>query len=722
MRQLGAADSGSSGTEKDSARRARRNPYCSGARHLLMALAWLAVPRAAAAQAWQTPAVEALLDRAAERRAANDSTLRAWSAEAAGTLQFLVDLGDLGLGARVVKVDQLATVLQWRQPGRTEQRIVGRRDTLVLPADVGFYRDRYGVITNNLGDRVVLGDGNDVRDLPHPLSAAGRARHAFALVDSLALSLPNGRRVEVYELLLRPRVDDAPAMVGSLYLARETGDVVRLAVTFTRAAILDARIERLSLVLENLLVEGRYWLPFRQQLEVVRKGTWFDFPVRGIVRGRWEVCCHDVIADTATRELAPLPSSGQVMLATPGTTVRIAPAEERAGHEWHDAIEDALDEADALASEAEAGEVQARAEELVTRRALDRTSAGIGGRSLSDFARFNRVEGVGIGIGGRLPVGPGWSLGALAGYGFSDERVKLTADVRWRPRGSLAVRAFGGRHYREAGDVAETSGLRNSLGALLAGDDNTNPYEVRGGGIGAEIDLGARLRLEVSATVEEQSAVGVNASPLGGSFGPTIPALELTTARLEAILRHGPAAGPFGGRWSWRVAFRTAFVDPQGPGADGGYARLAGAAAWQRPLGRPTFVLGTAVGAVAGGLVPEQDLVRFGGITTGPGYPFHAFAGRYAWSQRAELRVPVPFPSVPLLHYGRTPPHMTLAPYGHVVCVAERNAGEDGCSPSLGLAATFLYDLLRFDIAYGFAEGGGWRFGVDVGRVLWGIL
>jgi hypothetical protein len=689
---------------------------------VLLALAWLAAPGGAAAQSWDTPAVSALLDRAAERRAANDSTLRAWSAEATGTLQFLVDLGDLGLGARVVKVEQLASMLQWRQPGRTEQRIVGRRDTLVLPADVGFYRDRYGVITNNLGDRVVLGDGNDVRDLPHPLSPAGRLLHGFALVDSLALSLPNGRRVEVHELLIRPRADEAPAMVGSLYLAKETGDVVRLAVTFTRAAILDARIERLSLVLENLLVDGRYWLPFRQQLEVVRKGTWLDFPVRGIVRGRWDVCCHDVIADSATRELAPLSSSGQVMLATPGTTVRIAPPEERARHEWPDAVEAALDEADALASEAEAREVQARAEELVTARALDRTAAGLGGRSLSDFARFNRVEGVGFGIGGRLPVAPGWTLAGLLGYGVSDERLKVNAAVRWRPRASVALSAFAQQRYREAGDVAETSGLRNSLSALFAGDDNTDPYEVRGGGVGAEIDLGIRLRLGLTASIEAQSPVAVNASPLGGSFGPTLPALELTSARLDAVLRHGPGSGPFGGRWSWRLGVRTAFVDPRDAGPDGGYARLVGATEWQHAFGRPTLVLGTAAGAVAGTLVPEQELVRFGGITTGPGYSFHSFAGRYAWSQRVELRVPVPFPSITLLQYGRTPPHVTLAPYGHLVCVAKRNGGEDGCNPSLGLGATFLFDLLRFDLAYGFNEGGGWRFGVDVGRVFWEIL
>jgi hemolysin activation/secretion protein len=169
------------------------------------------------------------------------------------------------------------------------------------------------------------------------------------------------------------------------------------------------------------------------------------------------------------------------------------------------------------------------------------------------------------------------------------------------------------------------------------------------------------------------------------------------------------------------VALRTAYVNPAN-GADGGYARLAGAAEWQRPLGRPTLVLGTALGAVAGGVVPTQDLVRFGGITTGPGYSFHSFAGEYAWSQRGELRVPVPFPSITLFRFGRTPPHMTLAPYGHVVCVAERSGGEDGCYPSLGVGAAFLFDLLRFDLAYGLREEGGWRFGVDVGRVFWEIL
>lgn len=684
----------------------------------LALLAWLAPP--AAAQAWDAPEVTALLDRAAARRAATDATLRAWSAEATGTLRFLVDIGETGLlGPRVVKADQLASRIQWRTPGMVEQRIVGRRDTTLLPGDVGFYRDRYGVITNNLADRVRLGDGNDVRDLPHPLSPAGRERHSFALADSLALSLP-GRTVEVYELLVRPRRDGDAAMVGSLYLDRATGDVVRLAVTFTAAAILDRRIERLTLVLENLLVEGRYWLPLRQEVEVVRRDTWLDFPMRGIVRGGWQVCCHEVIADTATRELPPLPQDGRVVVAQPGVIVRQAPADTLAAFDWPDGIGGALAGDEAMVTDAEQRDVRAKAETLVQGRALDRSLAGISGRRVSDFVRANRVEGLALGVGARLPVAAAWSLGASVSYGFADDEVKGWADVAWRPRSGLALRVEGGRLYRDASDVAETSLVRNSIGAMLFGDDNVNPYDVLAAGVAADVDLGVRDRLALRLSGERQSGLTVHAAPLWGEFGPTIDALDLDAARLDVVLERRLGPGPLGGRWGGRANLRGAMVWPSDGTPDGAFGRLALSGVWERAAGSGTLVLGGVVAAVGGGVVPPQELVRLGGITTGPGYPFHAFAGRFGWSQRVEWRVPVPFPSVRLLQYGRTPPHATLAPYAHVACVT----GEDdaGCWPSVGVAAQFLFDLLRLDVAYGLRQPGGWRVGLDVARIVWGVL
>src|SRR5207342_63272 len=99
---------------------------------------------------------------------------------------------------------------------------------------------------------------------------------------------------------------------------------VRLAVTFTRNAILDRRIERLALVLENLLVEGRFWLPYRQEVEVVRVNTWFDFPVKGIVRAHWLVTDHAAFADTTTIPPPP-PTTGHVLEGTPSVRIVLAP-------------------------------------------------------------------------------------------------------------------------------------------------------------------------------------------------------------------------------------------------------------------------------------------------------------------------------------------------------------------------------------------------------------
>ena len=99
------------------------------------------------------------------------------------------------LPPRVVKLVDYASLIRRQAPGVTQQRIIGPHDTMLLPGDVGFYNDRYGVITNNLGDRIRLGDGKDVRDLAHPLSPAGRPGYAFAITDSISIAVP-GRKVE----------------------------------------------------------------------------------------------------------------------------------------------------------------------------------------------------------------------------------------------------------------------------------------------------------------------------------------------------------------------------------------------------------------------------------------------------------------------------------------------------------------------------------------------
>ena len=66
--------------------------------------------RPAFAQAWDSPAADAVVDLAVARRAHVDSTLKAWTGEGAGNLQFLVELGNATvLPPRVVKLVELAS-------------------------------------------------------------------------------------------------------------------------------------------------------------------------------------------------------------------------------------------------------------------------------------------------------------------------------------------------------------------------------------------------------------------------------------------------------------------------------------------------------------------------------------------------------------------------------------------------------------------------------------
>ena len=255
---------------------------------LLACLALVAVPVEIGAQdrGWNDPFTLGIVRRAIERRQRQfaDSGLTDYMAQATGYLTYLAQLGEgFPDPPAVVKADQLVTEVLWRAPDFSKQRLIGQRDTLLLPARVGYYRDRYGIVQNNLPDVIRMGDGRDVRDVPHPLSPSGPDEYDFAVRDSLTLRSA-GVELNVYRVTVRPHDTSVQRFLGDIYLERSSGAVLRMQFTFTQAALLDKRIESLSVVLENALIAGRYWLPFRQELEVVRQARWLDFPARGIIR------------------------------------------------------------------------------------------------------------------------------------------------------------------------------------------------------------------------------------------------------------------------------------------------------------------------------------------------------------------------------------------------------------------------------------------------------
>ncbi|HET7200586.1 MAG TPA: hypothetical protein VFI80_07235, partial [Burkholderiales bacterium] len=339
----------------------------------LLAIA-LGAHQARAQTVWNDSTTRALVEQATRLRAAQlaDTGLTDYRAEAHGYLTFLAQVGQgFTEPPRIVKADELALEVYWKAPGLSKQRIIGRRDTLLLPTDIAYHRDHLGIVQNNFPNIIRLGEGDEVRDVPHPLSAIGLTQYDFAIADSLRIQLP-GRTVNVYEVRVRPKDDRQPRVVGAVYIDRSEGQVVRMALSFTRAALLDNQLEDVSIVLENRLVGTRFWLPSRQEIEIRRTGTWLDYPVRGIIRGRWE------IGEYKINQGVPYSMFG-------GPEIVQAPPNEQKQHVWSTPrVLDSLPPDVRAVTDADVRRVQEEARSLVRASALQRAhTAAVSARGLS---------------------------------------------------------------------------------------------------------------------------------------------------------------------------------------------------------------------------------------------------------------------------------------------------------------------------------------------------
>jgi hypothetical protein len=690
---------------------------------VLRAACWVivscAIARPLRAQGWNDARTQELVQRATERRAQQlaDTALRNYHASAHGYLTFLAQVGEnFPDPPKVVRSDELALEVYWRAPNLSKQRIVGRRDTLALPTNIAYHQDHLGIVQNNFPSIIRLGDGDEVRDVPHPLSVEGNSDYDFAIHDSLSIRLPD-HSVQVYELRVRPKDPTQARLVGALYIDRSTGDVVRMAFTFTRPAYLDKELEDISIVLENALVQGRFWLPLHQEVEIRRTGKWLDFPARGIIRGRWEISGYETNGD--------LP----LALFAVGPEISSAPLRELAKHEWHGRILDSLPVDVRAASDDDVRKVQEEARALVQQQALARAEgASLSARKASDFVRANRVEGLALGAGATVRAGGGVVTSLRGRYGFSDHELKGRLGVALRRGDGTGIELFGMRDYRDVGDIAERSTAINSFGAQEFGSDDTDPYDVAGAGAIAELGVHGGLRWRVEGAWERQDSLSVHASPAWGSFAPTIPAQPLHEERLTLSFARQSPTSIAGMETRFSGQIRGGLTQPlrgDDAHADNSFARAMLTAHGEHVLGDGRLVLeSTVAGAIARHDLPAQELVYLGGPVSGPGYDYHQFAGRVGATGRIEWRAPVPFIGLPLGPYGKAPASATLAPFATVIYTAEspdfaRSA--PGWYPAVGVGALLFFDIVRIDVARGLRRGR-WTFSLDVTRDLWPVL
>jgi len=701
-------------------------------RYRNLAIVCVALASSAGAQQWNDARTLDLVRQATERRAQQlaDSGLVDYQATAHGYLTFLAQLGEgFREPPKVVKADELALQVYWRAPNLSKQVIVGRRDTTVLPTDIQYHRDHLGIVQNNFPAIIRLGEGDEVRDVPHPLSAAGLTLYDFAISDSLRMTIP-GRSIEVYEVKVRPKDDTQPRLIGALYLDRESGQVVRMAFSFTRAAFLDRQLEDLFIVLENGLVGTRFWLPRHQEVEIRRTATWLDYPVRGIIRGRWEIGEYQL-----NQGIPPTRFAGAEIVAAPANVLR--------SHDWPSSrILDSLPPDVRAVTADEIRRVQAETRSLVRAQALRRgRGSALSARGITDFARFNRVEGVALGGGLKRAMGGGVTVAAAGRYGFADHDGKGTVGLRWEDGRGHAVELLTSRDHSDLSDARERSGVVNSIAAQEMGSDFTDELRLSRVALDLVTPLGAQT-MTFTVARERERPLSIHAVPGAGRFEPAAPADSLDSWRALVTIERPTAL------WVGGMELRARFVASLlrtlgGVGSSGAdratVGRVAADAEVGGPIGDGRWIARTIAAAVsAHGPLPAQELAYFGGPITAPGYDFHTLAGNGGVSQRVEIQFAAPFPSLSLGRFGRSPATMTLAPFAAAVALRGPDLQRGGAPvpvqytdrivpranavyPVVGVGALLFFDILRVDAARGLRDGR-WSFYLDVNRAFWSVL
>ncbi len=657
---------------------------------------------------WNSTQAVRLVERAIDARsfAFADSSLRSFRAQAQGHVYFL---GEFQGEREVIRADQVALDIRWEAPDRTLQLMVGRRHEIRLPTSVRYHIDHLSLVLDNFGERIRLGDGDEVWNVLHPAATAALDSYEYRLKDSLQIRILD-RTARVFELEVRPLDTRSPGVVGSIFVDRESGAIARMRLTFTDASYRDPELVRIVLDLRSALWDGRYWLPAVQDLEITRSLSWFEFPIETVIRTRIEV------QDYALND-------GSEMRLSAGERVASMPADALAGFtDWKTSLYDGpLRAGERSDQELDAAVRNARS--LVSQRGLT------GGQrfqlSLPDASsglRARRAEGLLVGIGGAVHVDERTRWTFWGGYPTRTDRLEATSSVE-RDFGVWTLGLEGQLRSMEDVGSRAASGLVQTLALVTAGEDYQDPYFQGGGRFSATRTAGA-ARVSLGASVVRQEPARLALQTRLFTDRPLRPVRPVDEGDLIALdagltLNLGETLGA-----AWEAAFEvetavaglgsfgftrgSALIRAERVGFDSDWA-------WTSEL-----MIG-----VAGGKLPAQRLFLLGGRGTLPGYGFRPWGGdRIAfWEGEVSRGVVGPWVRVRL---------RGAAGWSDISRVSASAAARFGAietrgtRTSAGLGLGFVYDLLRLDFIRGLggssAVEGDWAVLLSLNPLLWGVL
>ncbi|HEX7239362.1 MAG TPA: hypothetical protein VF263_03770, partial [Longimicrobiaceae bacterium] len=385
--------------------------------------------------------------------------------------------------------------------------------------------------------------------------------------------------------------------------------------------------------MESGLVQGRYWLPYRQRQEIQIASPLFG----GAAAVRVASTLSGFDVNTGWTPALP----GRAALA------RHAGAD-TASRGWPGPVAEGLDDYDVADFQDLLRATSARPDREGEVRVGFLPERG------EHFFRYNRVEGPFL--GGAVsaeqtrPDGARWEAYATAGWAFSEGAARGEATGRWivesaGPAGDRRGWSVAGGVYRRLRDVqvfrpAFRWDFGYSLSAALGGFDILDYYDATG----AELGLGLRSGPwsgRLGARVERHDPVSRNTESFlfgrAERFPEVAPSDPGTHAALEGEARFSRGGGAFSIGNSL-----VASVRGEAGFGDWGFGRVIGTLSARRSLG-PFVTL--AVRGDAGQVVgepPAQLLLRFGEAEGLQGYEPNEFGGTSAAIGRGRLLLFLP--------------------------------------------------------------------------------
>ncbi|HSR43056.1 MAG TPA: hypothetical protein VLL48_12805, partial [Longimicrobiales bacterium] len=518
---------------------------------------------------------------------------------------------------------------------------------------------------------------------------------------SLTISFPGGADdVRVYELRVRPRDPDRPGFVGTVFLDRATAAIVRMSFTFTPASYVDPYLDYIRISLDNSLWMGRYWLPYRQEAELRRELPALDFLAGSVIRGRFEIRGYDFNRDLPDGLFA-------------GGRVSAVPEPLRRAYPFEDSLYSDLEE-QGLETPPSLTEVREQARDMVQ----DRYLSGLRRLRLhlpsaSSAYRYDRAEGSFAGLGTTFRPGADLLLQAHAGYAFG--REKPAASLRLTGVESAGTGAWGEvwwNRLEDVGPVPAASGVVNTLAALTAGEDWTDPFFTGGLAAGfrseGEIPWLAGARPSVALRWARHRSGRDVVSGVDDDFRPVRPAREGDRVTVEPGLTWGQGATPEDGAGAELGASLPL----------GGLSELSGhrallTVAWAREGGWRDLELSARLdaGGVWGDDAPPQLLFLLGGRETVLGHAFRGYVGDRFWLIRGGLERSLVEPWLSLRAFASAgQSHLASGELPEGWADLEPDGGPlVGVGAGLGL----LWDVLRVDVGRGL-DGGEWEAAFSV--------